>query len=99
MLTSQLICGVSFYILLARINARITALLRKGSVSLRETENGKIKTKSHRKPIDLPQISYDAPETRRELCRISGINTKSQIAKEESYFQNQYQYCLLQHNY
>ncbi len=32
MLTSQLICGVSFYlvILLARINARIQALLRQG---------------------------------------------------------------------
>ena len=30
MLTSQLICGVSFYILLARFNARTKALLRQG---------------------------------------------------------------------
>jgi hypothetical protein len=37
--------------------------------------------------------------TRRELCRTFCTNTKIQIAKEESYFQNQYQYCLLQHNY
>lgn len=84
---------------LARINARIQTLLRQGFSIPSETENGKIKTNSPQKPTDLPQISYDAPETRRELCRISGINTKSQIAKEESYFQNQYQYCLLQHNY
>ena len=42
-LTLQVICGVSFYIviLLARINARIQALLCK-------TENGKVKTEDRR---------------------------------------------------
>ncbi len=45
-------------ILLARINARLQALLRQGFGIPSETENGKIKTKSHRKPTDLPQISY-----------------------------------------
>ena len=57
MLTSQLICGVSFYlvILLARINARIQALLRQGFGI--PSENRKVKSE-HITATDKTQVAH-----------------------------------------
>ena len=43
----------------------------KGSVSLRKTEKRKRKPNSHRKPTEVLEISYDAPETRRDFVELS----------------------------
>ena len=57
MLTSQLICGVSFYIviLLARINACIQALLRQGFGI--PSENRKVKSE-HITATDKTQLAH-----------------------------------------
>ena len=42
----------------------------------RKTGKSKRKTESHRKPIDVPQMSYGGPETSGEKCTYYLHNSK-----------------------